>query len=85
MQSGDIGAVLNFMVSQSKGNVLENLKKDLGIGLYLYYTYLESFHNLPQDMDDLVDGLSYCILSNAEMKKASKAAKAADNTKRRIG
>ena len=38
----------------------------LGSLKYLYYKYLDNFHQLPKDIDDLIDGILYCNIVSEE-------------------
>lgn len=57
--------MLQRVLSQRE-DFTSKVKRVLGNLKFLYYRYLEEFHQVPRDIDDLIDGLIYCKITEDE-------------------
>ena len=59
IEAVDISSLLNTICSASSLTSEDFIKKTCGALLFMYYTYLDKFHQCPMDVDDLIDGMLY--------------------------
>lgn len=68
--TGDIATIIKLVTSTSKLTTTDFIQKTCGSLLFLYYTYVDKFKQLPVDIDDMVDGLLYFDAKNYIIKEA---------------
>ena len=76
---GDLSTLLSLIVNASALPIEDFIDKTLGSMKYLYYIYLNKFHIVPIDMDDLVDGLMYIDIEQRIQADAMKRARSREN------
>lgn len=57
--AGDISTIIKLITSSSKLTTRDFIQKTCGSLLFLYYTYVDRFKQIPVDINDLIDGLLY--------------------------
>lgn len=68
--AGDISTIIKLITSSSKLTTRDFIQKTCGSFLFLYYTYVDRFKQIPVDIDDLVDGLLYFDAKSYLIKQA---------------
>lgn len=58
-ETGDIAAIMRLIATSAQLKPADFIKKTVGNLRFLYYTYLDQLHNLPLDIEDLIDGMLY--------------------------
>lgn len=74
--SNDVGAIIALILNTSELTEDDFVNKTLGHLRFLYYSFLEKFHQRPRDMEDLIDGILYIEDINYIQKRARKRARA---------
>ena len=69
--AADISSLLNTIVQASSITTEDFIKKTCGALLFMYYTYLDKFHQYPLDIDDIIDGMLYLDAKGYITKKAT--------------
>lgn len=59
VSTGNISAILNQIIDASTLTEDDFIEKTVGNLRFLYYSYLDTFHNRPKDIVDMIDGLLY--------------------------
>ena len=57
--SGDIHTIVKVIANTSSLSPTDFIQKTVGSLLYVYYMYVDRFHTLPTDLDDMIDGILY--------------------------
>lgn len=55
--AGDVSTLIKLIARTSSVTPADFIKETVGDLLFMYYIYLERYHTVPMDLDDLVDGL----------------------------
>lgn len=71
--------MLSLIVNASELPIEDFIDQTLGSMRYLYYVYLNKFHVVPIDMDDMIDGLMYIDIEQRIQSDAMKRARAREN------
>lgn len=67
----DISSLLSTIVQASSLTTEDFVKKTCGALLFMYYTYLDKFHQCPRDIDDMIDGMLYLDAKGYIIKKTT--------------
>ena len=67
--AGDISTILRIVASSSSLTVTDYIQKTCGSLLFLYYSYVDKFHQRPVDIEDMMDGLLYLDAKGYIIKK----------------
>ena len=57
--SGDIHTIVKVIANTSSLSPTDFIQKTVGSLLYVYYMYVDRFHTVPTDIDDMIDGILY--------------------------
>lgn len=68
----DISSLLNTIVQASSLTVEDFVQKTCGALRFMYYTYLDKFHQCPLDVDDMIDGMLYLDAKGYIIKQTTK-------------
>lgn len=63
-ETGNISAMMRLIALSSTLKPADFIKKSVGSLLFIYYTYVDKFHVIPRDIDDIIDGLLYIDARN---------------------
>ena len=70
--TADISTILRIVAQSSSMTAKDFIKKTCGGLFFMYYVYVDKFHQKPVDIDDLVDGLLYLDAKEYIIKQAMK-------------
>lgn len=57
--SGDIHTIVKVIANTSSLSPTDFIQKTVGSLLYVYYMYVDRFHVIPTDLDDMIDGILF--------------------------
>ena len=67
--TGDISSLIRIIANTSGITVEDFIQKTCGSLLFIYYTYLDTLHCVPKDINDLIDGILYLDVKSFIHKK----------------
>lgn len=67
--SGDIHTIVKVIANTSTLSPTDFIQKTVGSLLYVYYMYVDRFHTVPTDLDDMIDGILYIEAHQYNMDK----------------
>lgn len=75
--SGDIHTIVKVIANTSSLSPTDFIQKTVGSLLYVYYMYVDRFHVIPTDLDDMIDGILFIEAHQYNLEK--QAAKERDS------
>lgn len=69
--AGDISTILRIIANTSSLTNDDYIKKTCGGLLFLYYTYIDRFHQRPVDIIDMIDGTLFLDAKGYILKRAT--------------
>ena len=69
--AGDISTILRIIANTSSLTNDDYIKKTCGSLLFLYYTYIDRFHQRPVDIIDMIDGTLFLDAKGYILRKAT--------------
>ena len=73
--TGDLLTIVSLLAKTAQLTVEDYVKKTIGNVMFLYYAHLDTYHVMPRDLDDLVDGMLFMQAKQYIRKRALEEAR----------